>query len=87
MILRILASIVILISLLHMPFWLSLTLVVVAMAYFSYYYEGIALFFISDLLYGVSEARYLNIYFLATIIALVLLVSIEILKKKIRVSN
>jgi len=70
-----------------MPFWLSTILVLVAMAYFSHYYEGVFLFFISDLLYGVSEARYLNVFFISTIISVVFLIGIEILKKKIRVSK
>jgi succinate dehydrogenase/fumarate reductase cytochrome b subunit len=70
-----------------MPFWFSVILVLIAMAYFSHYYEGVALFFISDLLYGVSEARYMGIFFIATIISVIFIVSIEILKKKMRVSK
>jgi len=70
-----------------MPFWLSVILVLGAMAYFSSFWEGILLFFISDLLYGIKETRFLGIFFVSLFISSLSLVIIELLKKKIRVSK
>jgi len=70
-----------------MPFWLSVILVLGAMAYFSFFWEGVLLFFISDLLYGVKETRFLGIFFVSLIISSLSLIIIELLKKKIRVSK
>lgn len=64
-----------------MPFWLSTILVLTAMIYFSFFWEGVILFFISDLLFGVEEVRFLNVFFVSFIIAFVILIVIEILKK------
>lgn len=84
MILRILASLVILLSILFMPFWLSAILALVGMVYFSFFWEGVALFFLSDLLYGTSEVRFLGIFFVSTIISFIVLIIIELSKKKLR---
>ena len=70
-----------------MPFWLSIILILIAMAYFLFFLEGIVLFFLSDLLYGTSEIRFLNIFFISTIISFLFLIIIELLKKKIRISK
>lgn len=70
-----------------MPFWLSIILILIAMAYFLFFLEGIVLFFLSDLLYGTSEIRFFNIFFISTIISFLFLVIIELLKKKIRISK
>jgi len=87
MVLRILASLVLLLSILYMPFWLSIILALAAMVYFSFFWESIILFFLSDLLYGTSEIRFLNIFFVSTIISFLFLIIIELLKKKIRISK
>jgi hypothetical protein len=84
---RILASLILLISILFAPFWLSFILVLSAMIYFSFFWEGVILFFISDLIYGVSEARFLNVYFICLIFSFLALIIIELLKKKIRISQ
>ncbi len=86
MALRILASLLLLMSILFAPFWLSVLLILAAMIYFSFFWEGVTLFLISDLLYGVKEVRYLNIFFISFILSFVVLVVIKLLKKKIRVS-
>jgi len=70
-----------------MPFWLSVILALAAIVYFSFFWESVALFFLSDLLYGTSEARFLNIFFISTIISILFLTIIELLKKKIRISK
>ncbi|MEK7088901.1 MAG: hypothetical protein AAB913_02105 [Patescibacteria group bacterium] len=84
---RILVFLILLLSILYMPFWLSIILILIAMAYFLFFLEGIVLFFLSDLLYGTSEIRFLNIFFISTIISFLFLIIIELLKKKIRISK
>ncbi|MFA5095179.1 MAG: hypothetical protein WC447_00745 [Candidatus Paceibacterota bacterium] len=70
-----------------MPFWVSIILALAGMVYFSFFWESVVLFFLSDLLYGVSEARFFNIFFVSLIVSFLVLIIIELLKKKIRVSN
>ncbi len=70
-----------------MPFWVSLILALAAMAYFSFFWESVLLFFLSDLLYGVKEIKFFNIYFVSFIVSFIILVVLELLKKKIRVYN
>ncbi|MEK7060002.1 MAG: hypothetical protein AAB970_00060 [Patescibacteria group bacterium] len=84
MIKRILAILILLLSILFMPFWLSVILALAGMIYFSFFWESVALFFLSDLLYGISEARFLNIFFISTIVSSIILIIIELLKKKLR---
>ncbi|MCX6751726.1 MAG: hypothetical protein NT161_03125 [Candidatus Nomurabacteria bacterium] len=67
-----------------MPFWVSVILALAGMIYFSFFWEGVALFFLSDLLYGTSEARFFNIFFISTIISFIVLIIIELSKKKLR---
>ncbi len=70
-----------------MPFWLSLILGLAGMAYFSFFWESVVLFLLSDLLYGTQEIKFYNIYFVSFIISAIVLILIELLKKKIRVSK
>jgi hypothetical protein len=79
---RISASIVILLSLLFMPFWLSAVLAVGAMLYFNMFWEAVILFLLSDLLYGVSEPRLFNTTYATFIISVFALAIIEFIKKR-----
>jgi hypothetical protein len=87
MALRILTSVVLLFSLLFLPFWVSVIVGLIGMSFFSFFWESIVLFLLSDLLYGIREARFLNIFFITLITSFLALVIIEFLKKKIRISN
>ena len=82
--LRILASLLLLWSILFMPFWVSLILALAGIVYFPYFGEAIILFFLSDLLYGIKEARLFNLTFISMILAVVFLIGIEFLKKKLK---
>ncbi|MFA6585708.1 MAG: hypothetical protein WCS86_00925 [Candidatus Paceibacterota bacterium] len=87
MTLRILAVFVLLISILYMPFWVSAILALAGMIYFSLFWESAILFLLSDLLFGVKEARFLDITFISFIVSILILLIIEFLKKKIRISK
>ena len=85
--LRIFSFFVLLFSILFLPFWISIILGLAGMIYFSFFWESVVLFFISDLLYGTKEARFLNIFFISLIISFLTLIVIELLKKKMRILN
>jgi len=87
MLLRILTVLILLLSILFFPFWVSIILALVAMIYFSFFIEGVFLFLLSDLLFGLKEERFLNIFFVSFLISLIVLLIIEFLKKKIRLSK
>ena len=84
MALRILASFLLLLSILFMPFWVSVILALVGMMYFNIFLEAVVLFFIADLLYGVEKTRFFGVFFLSFILSVILLVLVEILKKKLK---
>jgi hypothetical protein len=82
--LRILASFLILISILFWPFWVSAILALLGIIYFRVFWEAIVLFFISDLLFGIGENRFWNITLVATIFIVILLLLVEFIKRKLK---
>jgi len=87
MALRICFSVILLLSILFMPWWLSVILGLLGILLFSVFWESIVLFFISDLIYGVKEPRFFNFIFVSTVMAVLTLVLLELLKKKLRFYN
>jgi len=81
---RFLASIILLFLILFMPFWLSVILALGAIIYFSFFWEAVFLFFLSDLLYGTKEAKTLNAIFISLIISVLILLMLELLKRKLK---
>ncbi len=67
-----------------MPFWLSVILALAGMMLFPVYVEGVALLFLSDLLFGVEEARYFGIVFISLIVGILALLLAEVLKKRLK---
>ncbi len=84
MILRIASSLLILISILFFPFWVSIILALLCIVYFRFFWEAVVLFFISDLLFGAKEARFFNIILISTIFSIVVLLFTEFIKKKLK---
>lgn len=82
--LRILAFFILLLSILFMPFWISAILAFLGMIYFSFFLEAIFLLFISDLLLGTGEIRFFHAVIISMIGAILALVIIEFLKKKLK---
>lgn len=87
MLYRILAAIILLLSVLFLPFWVSVILALAGMAYFPFFLEAVILFLLSDLLYGASEAKFFNITFVSFILALVCFIILELFKKKLRFNS
>ena len=79
---RIVFSITLLASILFLPFWVSVLLAIVGMVFFPSYFEAILGLFISDLLYGVPEARYFDLTFVSLILSVILFLAIQFLKKR-----
>lgn len=84
MALRILAFILLLFSVLFLPFWVSVILALGAMVYFPVFWEATALFLLSDLLYGASEAKFFGMVFVSFFASIAVLIAIETLKKRLR---
>jgi len=59
-------------------------LALLAMAYFNVFWEVIPLFFLSDLLYGTRGEKNAPIFFISFIISIIILVAIEITKRKLK---
>ena len=84
MLIRILASVLLLFSILFMPFWVSVILALVGMFYFVIFGEAIILLLLSDLLYGVKENKFFGAIFVSSVIFGTVLIVIEIVKKKMK---
>lgn len=84
MLLRILASFILLFSVLFLPLWVSILVGFFAMIYFSLFWEAVAIFLLSDLLYGTKETKSIHAIFISFTVTLLFLVIIEIIKKKIK---
>jgi hypothetical protein len=84
MLLRILAFFVLLFSILFMPLWVSIVLALSGMIYFNVFWEAVLLFLLSDLLYGVREAKLSGMIFISFAVSVLVLIIIEIVKKKLK---
>ena len=76
--------ILLLISVLFMPIYVSLFLVLFGIIYFNLFLEGPVLLLVSDLLYGVKEVRFFNFLFVSFFLSLLVLVVVELLKKRLK---
>jgi len=84
MVFRILSILLLTFSVLFMPFWLSVLLGLSIAAYFPFFLEGIVIFFLSDLLYGVPEVKFYGVTYASLVGAVLILIGIEFLKKRLK---
>ena len=84
MLTRILASLILLLSILFLPFYISVILALGGIIYFAFFWEAFVLFLISDLLYGANEARFFHIKFVSALIVIFLIILAEFLRKKLK---
>lgn len=84
---RVLAVIVLLLSVLLAPFWLSVILGILGMFYFKVFWEAAVFGLLIDLAYGTSLDRYEGFTFVVFVGAVVLLLIIETLKRKTRLKK
>ncbi len=81
---RILTSVLLLFSVLFFPFYVSILLALVSIFYFSFFGEAIFIFLLSDLLYGVEGGKFFETTFLSFILAILILIIVETIKKKLK---
>lgn len=84
MLIRILASILLLFSILFLPFWVSAILAFAGIIYFNVFGEAVIFLLLSDLLYGVRETKFYGAVFISFAAALISLLVIELAKRKFR---
>jgi len=82
--LRIISFIILLFSILFLPFYISVILAILGMFYFKIFWEAVIILFLSDLLYGTKEAKFLNTLFISFIVSILILILIEFLKRKLK---
>ncbi len=81
---RVMYSVVLLFSVLFLPYWFSLLLALVGVFYFDLYFEALALLFIADTLYGAKELRYFGFTFVTFLLGGVFLALSEFMKNKLK---
>jgi len=81
---RIFASILLLLSILFLPFWVSVILALAGMMYFSLFFEAVFFFLLSDVLFGVPEAKFFGLTYVSLILGVIVLLITEILKRKLK---
>ncbi|HEY4513211.1 MAG TPA: hypothetical protein VJH06_01725 [Candidatus Paceibacterota bacterium] len=81
MMLRICAVILLLLSVLFWPFWLSVILAIAGLIYFKIFFEAPVLFLLSDLLYGTAVPEFSGMVFVSFFIFIILLLIAETVKK------
>ena len=81
---RIIADLFLLISILILPFWVSIISVIIFALYFNRYYELLIAALFIDILYGVEQSRFLYSVSVTFTTGILLLVIIEFLKTKLK---
>lgn len=85
MMIRILFSVLLLISILFFPFYIPIIIGILGIIYFKFYFEAIILFFLSDMIFGTAREGLFNIVFISSLLSLVFMISTEIVKTRIRI--
>ena len=81
---RIIGTLIVLISILILPYWSYVPFLLVAMVYFPFYWEGIFLAFLIDILYGNGIGTLPSLVSPSALLALILLVILLPLRERLR---
>lgn len=84
MIFRVSTDILILLSILYLPWWFTAFLALLGIFLFKNFYEVVFAGFLLDLLYGTAVKEFYGIWFIFTAFFLILFILMERLKKNIR---
>jgi len=84
---RIIFSGILLVSILFFPFWISVILGFLGIIFFRRYWEVVILFAVSDLIFGSFGSRFIELPISSTISSLIILILIELFKKKLKFYN
>ncbi len=74
------ASLLLILSFIFAPFWLTIVLLVCFLYIFEYFAEGVALFFLADLAYAVPLDRFFGFSYALTAIAMLLFIVSLVIK-------
>jgi hypothetical protein len=80
---RVILGILVFLSIIWAPWWLTWSLAIIFLFYFSLYYEIFAWGIIYDALYGISLSEYWNVSYIFSIASIVLFIISFIIKKKL----
>ncbi len=81
---RIILDILLFLSIFILPFWLTVILALICLFLFDSFYEILPVFLFIDLLYGTNESRYFGFTLVSLVLALLLVVITNSIKKKLR---
>ncbi|MFC1720851.1 hypothetical protein ACFL0K_01210 [Patescibacteria group bacterium] len=81
---RIIADLILLLSVLFMPWWLTVILAFVLVFYFKSYYEFIIAGVLTDALYGVPQDWLFDLTLMYTSFSIVIFIFIQWLKTRLR---
>ena len=82
---RLITNIALLISVLFLPWWISVGMSLIGLFIFNRFYEAIVFMFAIDLLYGAPGNNYWSFQFLLTSIAVLVLTLIGAIKRRFRI--
>ncbi|MES2416117.1 MAG: hypothetical protein V4504_00220 [Patescibacteria group bacterium] len=82
--LRIFCALILLFSNLFLPLWVSFILLILGVFYFDSFFEGFAVMFLVDLLYGVPVDRFFGFTLVSSFVALCIVILGFFLKKKLK---
>ncbi|HWA31847.1 MAG TPA: hypothetical protein VG694_00095 [Candidatus Paceibacterota bacterium] len=81
---RVVFSVLLLVSAVLWPLWLTAILAILGIIYFPMYIEAIFALLMSDLLFGAPESKFLGGTFVSSLSVVVALILVEFLKKKLK---
>lgn len=81
---RLICTIVLVIALMAFPYWIYLPLIFVASIVFPFYWEGIILAFLVDVLYGVQTHSTISFVYPFAIIASIIILVMLPIRERIR---
>lgn len=73
-----------LVSILFLPFWISLALIIALSFYFRIFVEGAALALVSDLLYAQSVPKFFEFPYSFFVLTLAVILIVEVLKRRLK---
>ncbi len=78
---RIIFTVLLILAVIFLPFWVYFLFALFGIFYFKFYLEAFFIFLVSDLLYGVNIDKTFNITFFQSLIIFIMLLLAEFIKE------
>lgn len=78
---RVIFTILLLFSMLFLPFWISAILALIGIFYFDFYLEAFVIFLLADLLYSTTQTRFLELSFINALVVSLVIILGEFVKR------